>query len=206
MSQCICCGRADTEETAYACVATHTETVVRPDKRHRVRVRTETLTEIVHAAVCPACARKAKAKNVLMTIPITLALTPVLTVLSLFVAKPNRNIRNEVSSWPTVLPVVAIVVWLCGLSVYLPKPKELYAAELVRKSLGMDGDTFLLPLDRRCYRRRKDKPLRMIDITHDTAAQTELAEKLLPLIEGEADEASAQSLIGQAFTLETPAR
>ena len=155
--------------------------------------------------VCPDCARKAKLKAVLWTIPITLIATPVLVFLSLFAVRPNRNIRSEVTSWPITVPIVAVIFWLCGLSVYLPRPKELYAAELVRKRVGKPGSAFLVPLEPRCYTRR-EKPVKPSDITYRTALQSDLAEKLTPVINGEADAASLQALVGQTFIKEERAR
>lgn len=201
VSQCICCGREGADAMRYVCVATNTELVKPAGERRQKRIIRETVTEIRPEAVCAACAGKAKTKAVLMTIPITLVMTAVLTVLSFFTARPRRNIRQEVASMPMTLPLVAVILWICGLSVYLPRPKELYAAELVRKALGISGDHFLIPLDRRCFTRR-ERPLKAIDVSHRTAVKTDLAEKLLPLIEGGVGEDSARELIGQTFTKE----
>ena len=206
MSQCIRCGQTGGEEHAYACVVIETETVQRAGEKRRTRITRETITEFRHVAVCPSCAGRAKVKAVLMTIPITLAMTAVMTVLSLFTARPNRNIRREVSSMPTVLPIVAAVVWVCGLSVYLPRPKELYAAEIARKFLGLPNNSYLLPLERRCFTRRERGELKMIDITHRTPLKTELAEIIIPVIEGRADEAYARALVGRTFTKEESVR
>ena len=106
---------------------------------------------------------------------------------------------------PTVLPLVAAVLWLLGLSVYLPRPAALYAAEIVRKETGGPPNMFLLPLNKACYT-RKSRPLTAVDIMHRTAAKTGLADELIPLISGEADEESVQALIGKTFTKEEPAR
>ena len=206
MSQCIQCGRESGEELLYACVLTETETIKPEGEKYRKRITRETLTDIIPKTVCPECARKAKMKAVLMTIPITLILTVVMTFFSLFAVKPNRNIRKEVAAWPTVVPFVAVIVWLCGLSVYLPKPKELYTAEIVRKRMGLPNNSFLLPLDQRCYTCRKSGVLKPVDITHRTPTKTELAEKIIPVIQGEADEADLRALIGQTFVKEENAR
>ena len=205
MSQCIQCGSPDGDERLYVCVESETETVPGEKRGWKKRIRRETVTEIAPYAVCPDCARKAKIKAVLWTIPITLILTVALTFLSLFAVRPNRNIRKEVASWPTALPLVAVIVWLCGLSVYLPRPKELYAAELVRKRVGKPGSAFLVPLEPRCYTRR-EKPVKPSDITYRTALQSDLAEKLTPVINGEADAASLQALVGQTFIKEENTR
>ena len=141
----------------------------------------------------------------LMTIPITLIFVPLLVVMSWFTVRPHRNIREEVASYPVTVPLVAVGFWLCGLSVYLPRPKELYAAELVRKRVGKPGSAFLVPLEPRCYTRR-EKPVKPSDITYRTALQSDLAEKLTPVINGEADAASLQALVGQTFIKEENTR
>ena len=205
MSACIQCGGPNGEELLYACVTTERETSPADRWGWYKRVTRETLTEIKPYAVCPDCARKAKTKAVLMTIPITLIGTVVLAVLSWFVAKPNRNIRKEITAYPVVLPAVAVILWVCGLSVSLPRPKELYAAEIVRKDTGGPPNMCLLPLHKACYT-RKSRPLTAVDIMHRTAAKTGLADELIPLISGEADEESVQALIGKTFTKEEPAR
>ena len=206
MGKCVRCGCETSEGMDYACVVGETE-ICRPEGgKDRKKVTRETLTEIVHKSVCPECARKAKIRATLMTIPITLGATAVLTVLSMFTARPNRNIRKEIASMPVVLPIVAVVLLLCGLSVYLPRPKELYGAEIVRKSLSLPGNAFLLPLNRRCYTRRTYGELKAEDIRHRSPARTELAEKIIPLIEGRMDNAAAQALVGQTFVLEERVR
>jgi len=205
MSQCIQCGSPDGDERFYVCVEVETETVPGEKPGRKISIRKETVTEIAPYAVCPDCARKAKLKAVLWTIPITLIATPVLVFLSLFAVRPNRNIRSEVTSWPITVPIVAVIFWLCGLSVYLPRPKELYAAELVRKRVGKPNNAFLVPLEPRCYTRR-EKPVEPLDITYRTALKSDLAEKLVPVINGEADVTSLQGLVGQTFIKEENTR
>ena len=206
MSACIQCGGPNGEDLLYACVTTERETSPADRWGWYKRVTRETLTEIKPYAVCPDCARKAKTKAVLMTIPITLIGTVVLAVLSWFVAKPNRNIRKEITAYPVVLPAVAVILWVCGLSVYLPRPKELYAAEIVHKQVGMNGSSFLLPLEVRCYTRRKSGVLKPEDIKYKSPMRTELADQLIPVIRGEADEVYTQALIGQTFIKEEDVR
>lgn len=203
MAQCIQCGGPDGDERLYACVSAETETGPSDRRGWRRRVIQETLTDITPYAVCPACARKAKRKAVLMTIPITIVGTVVLTFLGLFAVRPNRNARREVASLPMVMPCVAVILWLCGLSVYLPRPKELYAAEIVHKCIGLSGKSFLLPLEPRCYTRRKDGTLKPEDIKYKSAVKTELADQLVPVIQGETD---GRELIGQTFTKEEETR
>ena len=203
MSSCVRCGSQEGEDGRYARVLTESEIIKKNGRR--VREIRETLVDIAHVAVCPRCARRKKWKEVLLTIPITLALTAGMTFMGLFAVRPNRNIRQEVASMPTVLPLVAAVLWLLGLSVYLPRPAALYAAEIVRKETGGPPNVFLLPLNKACYT-RKSRPLTAVDIMHRTAAKTGLADELIPLISGEADEESVQALIGKTFTKEEPAR
>lgn len=198
MHPCIQCGSPHGEERFYVCVETETETVPGEKRGRQKNITRETVTEVAPYAVCPACAQKAKLKAVLSTIPITLLVTPVLVILSLFAVRPNRNIRNEAASWPVTVPIVAGIVWLCGLSVYLPRPKELYAAELVRKLVGKPANAFLVPLEPRCYTRR-ERPVHPADMTYRTALKSELAEKLVPAVNGEIDAASLQELVGQTF-------
>ena len=104
---------------------------------------------------------------------------------------------------PVVMPCVAVILWLCGLSVYLPRPKEMYAAEIVHKCVGLPGKSFLLPLEPRCYTRRKDGTLKPEDIQYKSAVRTELADRLVPVIQGEAD---GGELIGQTFIKEEETR
>lgn len=203
MAQCIQCGSLDGDERLYACVSAETETGPSDRRGWRKRVIRETLMDITPYAVCPDCARKAKRKAVLMTIPITIVGTVVLTFLGLFSVRPNRNAKREVESLPVVMPCVAVILWLCGLSVYLPRPKELYAAEIVHRCVGLPGKSFLLPLEPRCYTRRKDGTLKPVDIKYKSAVRTELADWLVPVIQGEAD---GRELIGQTFTKEEDTR
>ena len=206
MSACIQCGGPNGEECLYAFVAAERETGPADKWGWRRRVIRETLTDIRPCAVCPDCARKAKIKAVLMTIPITLIGTAALTFLGLFAVRPNRNAKKEIASLPVVLPGVAVILWLCGLSVYLPRSKALYAAEIVHKRVGLPGNTFLLPLNRGCYTRRRSGALKPSDMMYKAPVKTELAEKLIPLIQGEADEAYGRALIGQTFTKEEDVR
>ena len=121
----------------------------------------------------------------------------------MFAIRPNRNAKREVASLPVVMPCVAVILWLCGLSVYLPRPKEMYAAEIVHKCVGLPGKSFLLPLESRCYTRRQDGMLKPEDIKYKSAVRTELADRLVPVIQGEAD---GRELIGQTFIKEEDTR
>ena len=205
MGLCIQCGSADGIESRYARVLTDTEIVQKQGSRRKTRIIRETLVDLMEIAVCPRCANRKKWKAVLMTLPIALVMTAVLWVAGLFAVRPNRNIRREVNSLPVALPVAAAILWAIGLSVYLPRPAALYAAEIVRKETGGPPNMFVLPLNKACYT-RKSRPLTAADILHRTAAETELAKELIPLINGEADEESAQALVGKTYTKEEPAR
>ncbi|MBR5110428.1 MAG: hypothetical protein IK099_09540 [Clostridia bacterium] len=197
MSACIRCGSPDGDECLYVRVETETVTGTSEKRGWKKRTVRETVKGITPYAVCPACAKKAKLRAVLMTIPITLIAVPVMIVLSWFSPKPNRDIRKEMASYPVAVPLIAVIVWLCGLSVYLPRPRALYAAEIVHKEAGMSGKAFLVPLDARCFTRRKG--VKPADIMYKTPVKTELAEKLVPLVEGETD---GRDLIGQTFVKE----
>ena len=201
MSACIRCGSPDGEERLYVCVEKETKTVPAEKMGRKIRFTRETVTGISPYAVCPACAKKAKLRAVLMTVPITLLTVPVMIVLSWFSTKPNRNIRKEMASYPVAIPLIAVILWLCGLSVYLPRPRELYAAEIVWKETGMSGKAFLVPLEARCYTRRA-RPVKAIDIAYRVPIKTELAEKLVPVVNGETDTASLNPLVGETFTKE----
>ena len=114
MSSCVRCGSQEGEDGRYARVLTESEIIKKNGRR--VREIRETLVDIAHVAVCPRCARRKKWKEVLLTIPITLALTAGMTFMGLFAVRPNRNIRQEVASMPTVLPLVAAAAGLLGSS------------------------------------------------------------------------------------------
>ena len=204
MSACIRCGSVNGVDGRYVRVLTETQEVPPRGREPKHRLIRETVVDIVDAAVCPACAGRAKMKAVLWTVPITLVMTAVMTVMSLFVARPNRNIRKEVAAMPTALPIVAGIIWLCGLSVYLPRPRELYAAEIVRKETKNPGNMVLVPLERRCYTRKER--VTAVDIAYRTPVKTELAEKLIPLVMGQADDGYEQSLAGQTFVKKERAR
>lgn len=206
MSRCIACGREEAEERRYACVTQETELRDNPEGKGKIRVIRETVTEIIPAAVCIRCARKKKIKMVLKTVLISLVVTPILAVMSLFTARPNRNIRSEIADMPIVLPVVAVIVWICGLSVFLPIPRDMYMTDILRDHFGLDPSQFLVPLDRRSLTRRRQGPVRAGDVRGRCPVKTDLAEQLLPLIEGTADEADEQALIGRTFVAEQPAR
>ena len=75
----------------------------------------------------------------------------------------------------------------------------------MRKRVGKPPNAFLVPLEPRCYTRR-EKPVKPIDIAYRTPSQTELAERLVPVVNGDADAASLQPLVGQTFTKEENAR
>ena len=206
MSRCIQCGREDAEDRLYACVRTESEIVAKPGEKHRTRVLRETVTEVFREAVCTDCARKKKLRAVLMTLPITLLSVPVMAVLSLFSVRPNRNIRSEISDFPITLPIVAVIFWACGLSVYLPIPRDMFMTDIIRKHRSLAPDLILVPLDRRALTRRKDGPVKASDIRRRRPVKTELAEKLASLIEENTGEAGAQALVGQTFTAEELAR
>ena len=201
MSACIHCGGPDGVDYRFAHVETNSKSE-RGNNGRQVRTVTEKLLGFPHAAVCPGCARRAKAKGILLTIPITLAMTAVMSVLSLFKARPNRDIRREVASAPVVLPIVAGILWVIGLSIYVPRPLASYAAEIVRKDKAWAKNTFLVPLDARYYTRRRDGEISLTKLMSKTPIQTELAKKLVPAILDESKETELEALIGQEFIKE----
>ncbi len=170
-------------------------------RRQTEKIVTEKLLGAAHVSVCSSCAWKAKIKAILLTIPITLVMTLVLSFFSLFKARPNRDIRKEVASAPAVLPMVAGILWAIGLSIYVPRPLAFYAAEIARKDKGWAKNTFLVPLDARYYTRRRDGEISLAKLMSKTPIQTELAQKLVPAILDESGEAELEPLIGQEFTL-----
>ncbi len=206
MGECIRCGRGETEERTYVLVKTESEIIERPGERHKIRITRETVTEILHVPICHSCARKQKLRAVLMTLPITLLVTPVLAIMSLFTVRGGRNIRQEVASLPTTLLFAAAVILICGLSVFIPIPTEMYKRDILQKQMGLDPNVLVVPLDRNCMTRKKTKPLTASSVRYHCHLKTALADQLVPLIEGTVDEAAAQALIGQTFTGETPAR
>ena len=201
MNPCVLCGGDHAVDQQYARVRIQREPLKEYRGRSRLYQITETMTDAVGAAVCPQCEKKAKRKAVLMTVPITIVMTIVLTLLSFFVAKPNRNIRKEVASLPVVVPCVALILWLIGLSVYLPKPAAQYAAEAVRKRLGSGNDMVLICLDPRCYARRKDGSLDLWKLKSHTPLKTELADRLLDIMKNGCDAQALEELRGQPFTV-----
>lgn len=203
MSACIRCGSVAGEEYRFAHVEKNTVYENPPGGGKQKKIVKEKLLGVAHVSVCPSCARKEKLKAILLTVPITLLMTLVLSFFSLFKARPNRDIRREVASAPTVLPMVAGILWVIGLSVYVPRPLAFYAAEIVRKDKGWPKNTFLVPLDARYYTRRKDGEISLAKLMDKTPIQTELAPKLVPAILDESREAELELLIGKEFTLET---
>ncbi|MBR3740636.1 MAG: hypothetical protein IKN04_09285 [Clostridia bacterium] len=202
MSACIRCGSAAGEEYRFAHVETNTVFENPKGGGRQKKTVTEKLLGAAHVSVCSSCAWKAKIKAILLTVPITLVMTLTLSFFSLFKAHPNRNIRKEVASAPTVLPMVAGILWMIGLSIYVPRPLAFYAAEIARKDKGWAKNTFLVPLDARYYIRRKDGEISLAKLMSKTPIRTELAQKLVPAILDESREAELEPLIGQEFTLE----
>ena len=201
MSACIRCGSVTGEEYCFAQVEKNTAYEHSQGSGRQKKIVKEKLLGVVHASVCPSCAWKAKLKAILLTIPITLAMTLVLSFFSLFKARPNRDIRREAASAPTVLPIVAGILWIIGLSIYVPLPLAFYAAEIVRKDKKWAKNTFLMPLDARYYARRKNGEISLAKLKGKTPVQTELAEKLVPAILDKEREAELETLIEQEFTM-----
>ena len=100
-----------------------------------------------------------------------------------------------------MLPMVAGILWVIGLSIYVPRPLAFYAAEIARKDKGWAKNTFLVPLDARYYTRRKDGEISLAKLMDKTPIQTELSQKLVPAILDENREAELEPLIGQEFIL-----
>lgn len=200
MSGCILCGSREGISCRFAHVEITHETVREPGEKYGKQLQRQRLLNVVDAAVCPRCAKRAKRKAVLWTIPITLVLTAVLTFFSLFAVRPNRNIRKEVASYPIVLPAVAVILWLLGLSVYLPKPAMIYGAEQARKALGAENNTILVPLEPALYTRKKDGEISLSKLTGSSNLCDDLAKALLPIMRGEAGEEEIERLKGMTFS------
>ncbi len=201
MPKCVLCGRNDGLEKHYACVLIEHEKQEATGTKRGRGIRKETLTEIVSANVCERCEKMTKLKAVLSTIPLAIIATMICSVMALFSVRPNRNIRDEIASFPTVFLIVGAIIWVLGVSVFLSTSKEQYAAEKVRKVLKKPLNMVLVSLEPSAYT-RKDRGPSALDIKSKTAVKTELAEKLLPVIRGEAEESVLQTWIGQPFTAE----
>ena len=200
MSSCILCGNNEGDEYQFARVRVDHETI--PAEKGKKHVTVETLEDIVPISLCSACVKKAKLKSVLLTIPIAIGAAVVMTILSFFTARPNRDIRREVASLPVVVPAVAVATWLIGLTVYLPRPAVAYAGEQARKRLSLPLNTLLIPLEAAYYTRRKDGEVSADKLRGKTALRTDLAEALIPVLRGDARTDEIEALRGRTFQKE----
>ena len=205
MRACIQCGGPQGQEYRFAHVEAGAKEEAAAEGGQKRRFRTERVLSVSRAAVCPFCARKARIRAVLMTVPLALGITAVFLVLSLFSLQPGRNARREMASLPLAIPIAAGCVWLCGLSVYLFRPRALYAAEIVRRRTNVAASAFLVPLDGALYRRR-DGAVDAAALARKTPLRTPLAGQLAPLISQNAPDAAFEVLAGREFTQELPAR